>query len=676
MNTSRVVRSCSLYVCISLIQSQFTVNATHEVRLSLRSGGGPIITIRPEYAFGTGIDGHERGGIQKRFTAANVRAMKQSGFTSITYRLRSELAVASWHWNSAGTWSDPVHKQGYWVSEPYPANPVSVSRGYHLPRRGNTFDMDYNEGYSRLDDGDPNSFWKSNPYLSRPFTERPDTDHPQWIIIDPGHLVHVSAVHILWADPYATRFEVQYIQEEQPILNTLTRPGWRTFPRGVIANARGGIMRIRLTDEAINIRMLRIVLYESSGTSIPSNQDVRDKCGFAIREIYMGEETRGALRDVIHHAPSAARQTTIYASSTDPWHGERDVDPNLEHLGFDAILDTNLHNGAPALMSVPLLYSVPEDAVAQLEFLIRRGIPVTEIELGEEPDGQYCSSSDYAALWIQWVRAIRTRHPQISIGGPSLSIWDDSTKQWTEAFFKHLSPLSRSQIAFFSFEFYPYPGDCSNINNPNCGAQVMRRQIKDLRSISPLATVPIYLTEYGYPTSWSDVTQNMNAGLAAVQVGLEFLMNGGRRAFIYGYEPDYVSDVLTDNYTLLEMDAAGRIIRKTAAYDAMRMLLRNWLVSPGEHRITRLQLEGSDFVKAYLATRPDSGRAVAVFNNDQSNGHRLRIESPEKQVSVASITLLRNAQTITAMPGDVKRYGIWLPPRSIVIIQLLSTAHL
>ncbi len=66
-------------------------------------------------------------------------------------------------------------------------------------------------GYSRLTDGDPASYWKSNPYLTKAFTGEEDARHPQWVTVDLAGSLPIDAIRIAWAEPFARRYAVQYL---------------------------------------------------------------------------------------------------------------------------------------------------------------------------------------------------------------------------------------------------------------------------------------------------------------------------------------------------------------------------------------------------------------------------------------------------------------------------------
>ena len=135
----------------------------------------PLNVFNPALGIGAGIDGHAKGEVERLLSPANIAAMRSAGLRPLTYRLRTELAGEVWHWNPKGTWSDAPRRQGYWISDATPGDAIGVSYGYRLPRRGNTVDQANNDGYSRIDDGRLDTFWKSNPYLD---------PAPQWVVID------------------------------------------------------------------------------------------------------------------------------------------------------------------------------------------------------------------------------------------------------------------------------------------------------------------------------------------------------------------------------------------------------------------------------------------------------------------------------------------------------------
>jgi len=142
-------------------------------------------SIRPTEALGAGIDRIGYTDADKLYVEPTITQVLAAGWQTVTYRQNTELHMEAWHWNPRGTWSDPSGK-GYFVGNATPgAEPIRHSYGYGLPHRGVTRDDGTDaEGYSRLTDGDPDSYWKSNPYLTQAFTGESDSLHPQWVIVD------------------------------------------------------------------------------------------------------------------------------------------------------------------------------------------------------------------------------------------------------------------------------------------------------------------------------------------------------------------------------------------------------------------------------------------------------------------------------------------------------------
>lgn len=282
-----------MIIAMTLASPLSGFGAEAPVRVTIDLTSGPSNTFVPAVALGAGVDGHSRGDAAAIYRPTNLRAMRSVGLRPLSYRLRTELGVEAWHWNPRGRWSDSEHARGYWTSDDQPGAPILASFGYRLPRRGNTVDQAEDNGYSRLADGDLDTFWKSNPYLDRSFTGEDNSRHPQWLIVDLGTQTPVDAMRIAWGMPYAVRYQVQYWDGEDAALPDEYPSGhWQTFPEGEVRQGSGGDENLRLARHAVAVRYLRVLLEVSSGSPAPGAHDARDALGYAVREVYVGRSTR------------------------------------------------------------------------------------------------------------------------------------------------------------------------------------------------------------------------------------------------------------------------------------------------------------------------------------------------------------------------------------------------
>src|SRR5208337_1151754 len=166
----------------------------------------------------------------------------------------------------------------------------------------------------------------------------------------------------------------------------MLRGRWRTFPKGKIEGGTGGGALVRLSDGPVRTHYIRLLLMRGSGTAPAGSLDIRDRLGFAIRELSAGSlDANGNLIDRVKHSADGKTQSKMLTSSTDPWHRAIDRDEKIEQPGIDRFMQSGLTHGRPVLMPTGLLYDTPENAAAEIRFLKARGYDIRQIELGEEP---------------------------------------------------------------------------------------------------------------------------------------------------------------------------------------------------------------------------------------------------------------------------------------------------
>ncbi len=596
-------------------------------------------TIRPDEAFGGALDGAGKGEIAGQYSPHNIEAMLSAGLGPVSYRLRTELGIEAWHWNEQGTWSDPVHQQGYWTSSDAPGAPILMTHGYELPRRGDTMDNANEKSWSRLDDGSEDTFWKTNPYLDKTFTHLAD-NHPQWAITDLGAARPVDTLKIAWGEPYAVAYRLQYWVGDQ-----FDPAGkWVDFPGGAVADGKGGTSVLHLP-APVTARFIRLKLETGSNTAPAGATDVRDRLGFAVREWYIGAtRADGGFTDYLRHGTDRTKQTWTLVSSSDPWHRAIDRDDDLEQPGIDLIYTNGMSRGLPMMIPVGAVYDTPDNAAALIRYVEARHYPIRGVELGEEPDGQLMSGIDYADLYIQAADAVHGVDPKLKLGGPSLQdaiadafMEDEKDKSFTSQFVKRLQARGRiKDLNFFTFERYPFDNMCAPMGDLLVKqTQGMTRLLNRLDRDGVPRDADWTITEYGFSAFSGQPMVELPSALLNADVVGQFLSRGGKAAFLFGYTPatpnnQHLACAGYGDMMLQEADEDGEAKWPMPIYWGARLMTQEWAQpGHGEHRLYNAVSEvPGEAVTAYAVHRPDGRWAVMIVNRDARKAHAVTLDGP------------------------------------------------
>ncbi len=599
-------------------------------------------SFKPVEALGAGVDRLPTGATDKLLSEPVLKQVLEAGWQSVTYRQNTELHVEAWHWNPQGTWSDPAGR-GYFTGSTTLGEPIRHSFGYALPHRGFTKnDGVEREGYSRITDGDLTSYWKSNPYLTRAFTGEVDAAHPQWVIVDLGTPQEVNTIRITWGDPWARTYYVQYWTGGDDPIKKATEGSWVTFPAGAIAEGRGGAVTLPLISEPKLVRFVRVWMTASSDTCDDHGpQDRRNCVGYEIREISIGTQIPGGtFHDAVQHSPDQ-QQTVTYCSSVDPWHTPADLsEKSGDQAGFDLFFTSGVTRGLPAMIQVAMLYGTPEDAAAQIAYLEKRHYPISYIEMGEEPDGQFMLPEDDAALYLQFASALHRIDPALRLGGPvfegfneDLEVWPDAQGRvsWLGRFLDYFRAHGRlADLAFFSFEHYPFDPCKTEWSNLFQEPKLISHIMDVFREDGLPASVPMFVTETNLSWNLNDRFVTIFGGLWEADYIASFLTAGGKATYYFHYLPLPLGrgcDGTSGTFSMQTADRQYNVTGPTAQFFASQMISREW-VQPGDgvHRVYRASSNITDaaqnvLVTAYALTRPDGQWSLMVLNKDASGAH-------------------------------------------------------
>src|ERR1700758_5436029 len=648
---SALILSNVLLVCLHAAAQTVTVDATpsHVVN-----------RFSPLYALGSTVDRVPSNATDVFFRPDQIEKVLSAGWGVISYRQNTDLFVQAWHWNPKGSWSDPAGK-GYFTGEATPTGEmIRHSYGYSLPHRGFTRNGGTElDGYSRLDDGDAESYWKSNPYLASQFTGENDSLHPQWVVIALDRTEKVNAIRIRWADPFARDFQVQYWLGDGDAMDEQDKGAWRDFPSGAVTDGNGGAPTLLLSPSPVTTKFVRVWMTRSSNTcDTHGSADRRNCIGYTIRELYLGTvDEKNVLKDLLHHSPDQ-KQTLTLCSSVDPWHQSSDLYLAPDRMesgdqpGFDLFFTSGITRGLPAIVPVALLYSTPEDAAAQMSYIKQRGYPVSYIEMGEEADGQYMLPEDYGALYLQFANALHQVDAGFKLGGPSfqgvpedIKAWPDAQGRtsWLRRFLDYLRAHNRLQdLSFMSFEHYPYDGCETPWKNLYQEPELITHIMKVWRDDGLPPGIPLLDTE-----------TNAHGGEAAVDIFGAlwladsfggFLAAGGQSTHYYhdlSYSPPHPACANSwGTYHMFMLDKNYQIRQRTSQFFAAQLMTQEWArLKDTEHELFRAasdikDADGHTLVTAYALKRPDGQWSLLLINKDFDHAHPFRLKFHDESVGV------------------------------------------
>jgi F5/8 type C domain len=642
----------TLFIVFLYLMVALSLPATSAQTVRVDAAPSHVVNrFSPLDALGSTVDRVPSNSTDTFFRSDQVRQILSAGWGVISYRQNTDLFVQAWHWNPKGRWSEPSGK-GYFVGDATPGKEmIRHSYGYSLPHRGFTRNNGTEfDGFSRLDDGDLNSYWKSNPYLTSTFTGEDDSLHPQWVVIALPEKARINAIRIAWAEPYARSYQVQYWDGDGDAMDDQDKGAWKVFSPGAITNSKGGTSTLKLDPVGPTTKFVRVLMTESSNTCDTHGTSDRRNCvGYAVRELYVGTvDEVGHFSDLMQHS-RGQKQTLTLCSSVDPWHEPSDVYVAPDRMesgdqpGLDLFFTSGITRGLPAIVPIAMLYSTPEDAAAQMTYIKKRGYPVSYIEMGEEADGQYMTPEDYGALYLQFATALHRVDPGFKLGGPAFEGVTEDIKSWADAkgrtswfgrFLDYLKAHNRLQdLAFMSFEHYPYDGCETPWKNLYQEPGLITHIMQVWRDDGLPPEVPMLDTE-----------TNAHGGEAAVDIFgalwladsfAGFLTAGGKSTHYYHdlpYSPPHpICQNSWGTYHMFMVDKDYKIRQKTSQYFAAQLLTQEWAQPvDAEHKLFRAvsdirDPEGNVLVTAYPLLRPDGQWSLMLINKDYDHPHDVQV---------------------------------------------------
>jgi hypothetical protein len=305
------------------------------------------------------------------------------------------------------------------------------------------------------------------------------------------------------------------------------------------------------------------------------------------------------------------------------------------------------------MVPVAMLYGTPDDAAAEMEYLKKRGYPVSYVEMGEEPDGQNMLPEDYGALYLQFATAIHRVDPNLKLGGPiftgqneDIQVWPDARGKtsWLGRFIDYLKKHGRLEdLAFMSFEHYPYEPCRITWASLYEEPQLIGHITQVWREDGAPKEVPMFVTEANMSWQASESFVDIFGALWLADFTGASLTAGLNGVYYYQYVPSELSlecDNSYGNFSMFKADSDFQTKQPLSQFFASQLITKEW-VKPSDdiHQVYPASSdlkdsEGHALVTAYALLRPDRQWALLIVNKDRYQPHETSIEFRDSDTKV------------------------------------------
>jgi hypothetical protein len=251
---------------------------------------------------------------------------------------------------------------------------------------------------------------------------------------------------------------------------------------------------------------------------------------------------------------------------------------------------------------------------------------------------------DYAALYVQWAKALHKLDPTLKLGGPSfqgvnedIKVWPDAAGQtsWVVRFLDYLKKHdAMKDLTFFSFEHYPN-GGCTSpwqrlYDEPHVVSHIMDVWHKD----GIPADMPMFITETNLSPAASETYLDIFSGLWLADFIGTFTNSGGKGVYYFHYLPIQMEHGCNDSqgtFGMFTVDEDYKIKQRLAQFYVAQLINLEW-VQPGtgSHDVFASKSDiddgaGHQMVTAYTVKRPDGQWSVMLVNRDQETAHKVKV---------------------------------------------------